>query len=75
MIDTSKLIKIKPREHYCTTHEIKRALKFLFGQLRRGWTSQEAFEQIRNTYGVCIKYSVWYYLQEYFKNHPARRER
>lgn len=34
--------------------EVQRALKYLCGQLRKGWTVEEAISQVKSSYGEYI---------------------
>lgn len=46
--------------------EIKRATEFLIGQIKKGWTAQEAFLQVENSYGILVTDCVTYYLNKNF---------
>ena len=45
------------------TTEIKRALSFFVSQLKKGWTPEEALNQVETSYGWFIKSCVIYFLE------------
>ena len=46
--------------------ETSKALKYFFLQMNKGWTAQEAMEQVTNSYGIIIREYLLYRLAKYF---------
>lgn len=58
-------IAIKIRDEDTLSREVLRALRFFEIQIKKGWTIQEALEQIENSYGDRVLYFV---LLSFLKN-------
>lgn len=56
------MIESEKREH--TNREIMRASSFLVAQIKKGWTVEEAFEQVENQHGFLITVFVKYYFNK-----------
>ena len=41
------------------TKEVVRAGKFLIAQIKKGWSVEEAYEQVGNSYGYLIQKAVF----------------
>lgn len=46
--------------------ESNRALKFLVAQMKKGWTAEEALEQVENGYGHMIYTQVLHDLKHFY---------
>lgn len=46
------------RNERSLSREVLRALKFMEGQLRKGWNYREVFNQIETSYGKRVQYFV-----------------
>jgi len=46
------------------TKEVIRAGKFLIAQIKKGWSVEEAYEQVGNSYGYLIQKAVFESFQE-----------
>lgn len=47
--------------------EANRATVFFVGQMKKGWTAEEAMQQVRSSYGMLVWAQVKWDLQEYFR--------
>jgi len=59
----NKEARIKIRDEKALSIEVLRALKFFSGQLRKGWSIQEAMHQVESQYGE----RVYFYFLSAFK--------
>ena len=48
-------------------NEVMRSMKFLFAQIKKGWTPEEACEQTEQTYGFLVSNACFKYVNNKLK--------
>jgi hypothetical protein len=61
-MEERKTRRVRAKNRGFVTKETVLAISFVIGQITRGWTPVEAFQQTRNSYGSLIAECVEYYL-------------